>query len=169
MYTHRVLSLKLLMCRAHAGGAIQLWPPLVTNGRIGWFYAPVTWNVGVVYGSRKGQTPENPWMIAWHVGRTREILRRFLTRTGAVPFSLLTPRSIRGFLYFGPYKVRRQSCWDRTGALTGPVVCWVIWASFGPLMCHAWPLYDPHDWWYEYLIRHPHGPTRYLHMYLMEL
>ena len=34
----------------------------------------------------------------------------------------------------GPYKVRRQSCRDRTGAPTGPIVCWVLWAPFGTFM-----------------------------------
>ena len=67
----------------------------------------------------------------------------------------------------GPYKVRRQSCWDRTGALTGPVVCRVLWASYGPLMGPAWPGTVLATDRTSNFMRHPYGPTRYLHMRLM--
>ena len=94
---------------------------------------PVTWNFWVVYGSCKGQ------ILRTHEWACRVNPRNFLLmfdtyrRRSACAWKLSIHNVHTGATYIlGPYKVHRQSCWDRTGALMGPVVWWVLWASYRP-------------------------------------
>ena len=69
-------------------------------------------------------------------------------------------------MILGPHKVRRQSCRDLIGAFTSPVVCW---RPVSPVRTSYWPRTAHTTDRTSIFIRHPHGPTWYLHRHLTEL
>ena len=156
------LSLQLLMRRAYSS-EIQLWPPLVTNGHIGCQRIDIIPQLDGTSRQFMGSVRAKTLRIhGWSHDMPCEP-ERFFDDFGhlQVPHGLClktehTQRSLRGFLSFWACR----SIDNRAGIYRCHCGPGGLLAPIGPVRASNGPRTADHT---SIFIRHPHGPTRYLH------